>query len=96
MPESRFQSRLIKELKMRFPGSIVLKTDPGYIQGIPDLIIFWRNKWAALECKKEASAKKQPNQSYYVGQMDAMSFARFICPENKESVLYELQQAFGS
>lgn len=60
MPESRFHSQLIKELKMMFPGSIVLKTDPGYIRGIPDLIIFRRNKRAALECKKEAGAPPLP------------------------------------
>ncbi len=96
MLESNFQANLIEELKQRFPRCIVTKNDPRYIQGIPDLMIFWKDKWAALECKKGASAKKQPNQDYYIEQMNEMSFARFICPENKEDVLYELQQAFGS
>lgn len=96
MLERDFQAMLIKELKIMFPGCIVTKSDPGYIQGIPDLIIFWKNKWAALECKKGTRAKKQPNQTYYVEQMNKMSFARFICPENKEDVLNELQQTFGS
>lgn len=96
MLERDFQAKLIKELKQMFPGCIVTKSDPKYIQGLPDLMIFWKDKWAALECKKGASAKKQPNQNYYVEQMNEMSFARFIYPENKEDVLYELQQAFGS
>ena len=77
-----------------FPGCLVVKNDPGYIQGIPDLLILYNNKWAALECKKSAGAKKQPNQKYYVGLMDKMSFSRFIYPENKEEVLNDLQQTF--
>lgn len=96
MLESVFQANLIKELKQMFPGCIVTKNDADYIQGIPDLTILYNDKWASLECKKSASAKKQPNQEYYVGRMNEMSFSRFICPENKEEVLYELQQTFQS
>lgn len=96
MLESQFQAMLIKELKKRFPGCIVLKSDPGYLQGIPDLLILFRNKWASLECKQRADSKRQPNQEYYVGRMNDMSFSRFICPENKEEVLDDLQQSFES
>lgn len=96
MLESQFQSKLIKELKKLFPGCIVMKSDAGYLQGIPDLLILFNDKWAALECKQHAGAKKQPNQEYYVGKMDEMSFSRFICPENKEEVLHDLQQSFQS
>lgn len=92
--EKDFQAKLIKELKKMFAGCIVTKLDSSYIQGIPDLLILYKNKWATLECKKSASAKKQPNQDYYVELMNKMSFSRFICPENKEEVLYELQQTF--
>ena len=94
--ESKFQKELIDDIKTMFPGAIVLKNDPNYIQGIPDLLILYNDKWASLECKKSASANKQPNQEYYVDQMNRMSFSRFICPENKEEVLYELQQSFQS
>lgn len=96
MLESQFQSKLIKELKKLFPGCIVMKSDSGYLQGIPDLLILFNDKWAALECKQHAGAKKQPNQEYYVGKMDEMSFSRFICPENKEEVLHDLKQSFQS
>lgn len=96
MLERNFQSELIKELKALFKGCIVTKLDSGHIQGIPDLLILYKDKWATLECKKSARAKRQPNQEYYVGQMDEMSFSRFICPENKEETLHELQQAFKS
>lgn len=93
MLESKFQSDLKKDLEKLFPGCIVLKNDANNIQGIPDLLILYNDRWAGLECKKSANAKKRPNQSYYVDKMNQMSFARFICPENKEDVLYELQQA---
>lgn len=86
MLENKFQANLIKELKERFPGCIVMKNDPTYIQGIPDLLVLHKDKWASLECKKSAGAKKQPNQEYYVDRMNQMSFSRFICPENKEEV----------
>ena len=91
--ERDFQANLIRELKSLFSGCMVMKLDSGYIQGIPDLLVLYNNKWATLECKKFASAKKQPNQEYYVDLMDQMSFAAFIYPENKEEILYELQQA---
>ncbi len=86
---------MIKDLKNLFPGCIVLKNDPNYIQGIPDLTIFYMNKWATLEVKRDENARHQPNQDYYVGKMDDMSFSRFIYPENKEEVLDELQFTFG-
>ena len=96
MLERDFQKKWIDEIKLRFPGCIVMKNDSSYIQGIPDLLILYKDKWASLECKKSARAKKQPNQVYYVGLMDEMSFSRFVCPENKEDILDELQQAFES
>lgn len=96
MLESEFQKKLIQEIKIMFKDCIVTKLDSGHIQGIPDLLILYKDKWATLECKKNISAKKQPNQEYYVGQMDEMSFSRFICPENKEEVLHDLQQAFST
>lgn len=94
--ERDFQHDLIKEVKDKFSGCIVIKTDPEYLQGFPDLLILYKSKWASLECKKFANAKRQPNQEYYVGHLNNMSFSRFICPENKEEVLHELQQSFES
>lgn len=91
--ESGFQDRLINKLENLFPGCMVFKMDQ--IQGIPDLLVLYKDKWASLECKRSASAKRQPNQEYYVGKMNEMSFSRFVSPENKEEVLYELQQVFS-
>ena len=90
--ESGFQDKLRNELQEMFPGCMIFKMDQH--QGIPDLLILHEDKWASLECKRSSKATKQPNQEYYVGRMNEMSFSRFICPENKEEVLSELQQAF--
>lgn len=96
MLESKFQSDLKKELKRMFPGCIITKMDSGDIQGIPDLLILYNDKWATLECKKSVEASKRPNQEYYVNKMNDMSFSRFIYPGNKEEVLDELQRTFKS
>ena len=90
--ESGFQDKLRDEIKELFPGCMVFKMDQ--IQGIPDLLVLHNNKWASLENKKSANAKHQPNQDYYVDKMDAMSFSRFVYPENKDEVLEELKQHF--
>lgn len=92
--ESEFQSNLKKELKSMFPGCIVTKLDSGDIQGIPDLLILYEDKWATLENKRTAKAARQPNQEYYVNKMNDMSFSRFIYPENKDEVLEELRHIF--
>ena len=96
MKENKFQADLKKELKSRFPGCIVTKLDSADIQGIPDLLVLYKDKWAALEVKKSATAPHRPNQDYYVEKMDNMSFSKFIYQENKEEVLDELHQAFES
>lgn len=96
MKENKFQSSLIKDIKDRLPGCIVLKNDANYIQGIPDLSIFYKEKWAMLECKKSSKENHQPNQDIYVERANEMSFARFVYPENKQEVLDELQQALQS
>lgn len=93
--ERDFQAKLIKELKTIFPGCIVMKNDSSYIQGIPDLLILFKDKWATLENKKAKNANKQPNQEYYVDLMDKMSFSRFIYPENKDEVINELGKFFN-
>lgn len=77
-----------------FPGCIVLKTDTQHIQGLPDLLILWREYWAALEVKLFESANRQANQNYYIERLDNMSFAAYIYPENEKKVLNALQQAF--
>ena len=95
--ESEFKSKLYKEIRDRFPGSEVLPNDANYLQGVPDATVYFPNgRYVLLEGKRASTSHKQPNQEYYVGRMNEMSFSRFICPENKEEVLHDLQQAFRS
>lgn len=96
MLESRFKTNLIKEIEDLFPGCIVMHFDANEIQGIPDILILYRDRWAALEGKRSRNAPHQPNQDYYVDIMNNMSYASFIYPENKEEVLDELQRALRS
>lgn len=91
--ENQFQRSLVKEIRNHYNNEcIVTKLDSGYIQGIPDLLILHKDKWATLECKKSRNAHRQPNQQYYVDKMNKMSFSKFIYPENKEEVLNELYE----
>lgn len=92
--ESSFQKDLMDKIREMFPGCMILKNDSGYIQGIPDWTILYKGKWAVLECKREKSAKKQPNQPYYVELLDGMSFSRFVYPENEDEVLDALYLHF--
>ncbi|MBP5598441.1 MAG: hypothetical protein J6Y02_23945 [Pseudobutyrivibrio sp.] len=94
MAESKFQRSLIKEIKDRFPGCVVMKNDSGYIQGIPDLTVLYKDHWATLEVKDKKTAPHRPNQDYYVDQMNKMSFSAFIFPENKEEILNDMERSF--
>lgn len=95
-PEGKFKKELKDDLRNLFPGCLITQLDPNDIQGIPDLLILWNDRWATLECKKSKNARHQPNQDYYVDKMNDMSYSSFIFPENKEVVLNELQQALGA
>ena len=90
--ESGFQDGLIDDLYVLFPGCMIFKMDQ--LQGIPDLLVLYRDKWATLECKRGTQSAHQPNQDYYVDLMNEMSFSRFIDKTNKEEVLRELQETF--
>jgi len=97
--ESDFQKKLKDEIKRRFPGCYVLKNDPSCVQGIPDLLILYTDRWAMLEVKKDEKAykkslKDKPNQAIHVNRLNVMSFASFIFPENKEEVLDAMARSF--
>ena len=52
MKESKFQKEVIDEIQELLPDAIIMKNDPNYIQGIPDLTILSGDKWATLESPK--------------------------------------------
>ena len=93
--ESKFQKELIDELKSRFEGCIVFKMDPTYIQGIPDLLVLFEDKWAMLEAKRTASSSHRPNQDYYIDKLCKMGYAEFVDPSNKDEILNELEHYFN-
>jgi hypothetical protein len=91
--ENVYQAQFMKRLRKRFPGCFVLKNDPCYQQGVPDWIVLIGPLWAALEVKANESSRRQPNQGYFVEQLNNMSFAAFVYPENENEVLDALQSA---
>nr|DAO74942.1 MAG TPA: This model contains proteins with the VRR-NUC domain [Caudoviricetes sp.] len=93
--ENKYQSELIKKLSTLFPQSMILKNDPNYIQGVPDLLVLCDERWAMLEVKASSKASHRPNQEYYIAKLNHMGFARFVYPENEEEVLRDLNQHFS-
>lgn len=96
MNEARYQSNLVRKIQNLLPGCMVLRNDAQRVQGIPDLLILHKDKWAMLEVKDSVDAPMQPNQEYYIDRLGEMSFASFIYPDIEEDVLGDLQQSFRS
>lgn len=94
MLESSYQAQLIEELPRWF-HCFVLKNDPGFRQGIPDLtVLFAGGGWAILEVKVDEKAPYRPNQEYYLEVFGSMCFSATIHPHNEEDIFRELEQAF--
>jgi hypothetical protein len=96
MPERNYQPKVIKRLREEFDGCLILKNDSSYMQGVPDLIILYRDRWAMLEVKVSEGAAFQPNQAFYVSELNHMSFAAFIYPENEDEVFIDLHRVFDA
>jgi hypothetical protein len=95
MREAQYQAKLIKKLETLFPGCLIIRIDSRQIQGLPDILILFNDKWAVLEIKMAEGSAIQPNQEYYVNLLNDMSYASFVNPKNEEEVLSDLQHTFG-
>lgn len=95
--ERDYQPVFIKKVRALFPGCVILKNNPNYMQGVPDLIVLWNDRWAMFEVKRSrplTSADFEPNQEWYIEELDKMSFCACVYPENEQEVLSALQRAF--
>lgn len=96
MLEREYQKKLIKKLNDTFDGCLILKNDASYLQGIPDLSVLYKNKFALLEVKKSSNENIQPNQQYYIDIAKSNgAFASFIYPENEEEIIDGLKKYFS-
>lgn len=91
MLEREYQTQVVRSILTAFPGAVVLKNDPTYLQGIPDWTVLYADRWAALEIKQSGRSRKQPNQDYYIDKLNFMSYAAFMYPENEGEVFDALQ-----
>lgn len=90
MLERQFQARLIKKIKKLLPEAIVYNNNGNYIQGFPDITVYYKNRYAVLECKRSEHDPHQPNQDYYISKIGQMAFASFISPETETAVLDQM------
>jgi hypothetical protein len=95
MKEASYSMSLKRELRAEFPGIVIVKNDPELQQGFPDLMLLYKNRWAALEVKADYLAPHQPNQDYWIEHLDSMSMAAFIFPENHDAIMEELRKHFN-
>ena len=91
--ENDYQQALKKRIKQLIPGCTIFKNDPTDMQGVPDLVVLYKDRHAFLEVKASAKAKHQPNQDWYIQEFGKHVFSSFIYPENESEVLDGLQRA---
>lgn len=86
--ESSYQNYLVQHLENLYPDALVMKNDPNYRQGIPDIIVLIGSTYGIFEVKRSSNEHHQPNQDWYVNHIcDCGGFASFIYPENETQVL---------
>lgn len=94
--ESEFENYLIAKLLKLYPGAVILKNDPSFLQGIPDRLMLFEDRWIMFEVKNSDKAKIQPNQEYYIDLFNKMSFASIVYPENERRFLDGIQRSLQS
>ena len=83
MTETKFTSKLVKELRMRLPGAMIFKHADGYSAGIPDISISWQDKTNWYEAKLIVNKKIfEPLQLAILKKL----FGRYIIWDSKKRV----------
>lgn len=101
MLESEYQRQLIPRIINEFGGPDECRVQindpnmPGQ-QGIPDLTVYIKDRWALLEVKASEKSKLRPNQAWWVQKWSEITFCSFIYPENESEVLNALRKALDS
>jgi hypothetical protein len=94
-PETTFRNNFVGWLFSEFPD-VEIKPNTGCgIQGYPDVTVRLNGRNAYLEFKQTCSAKLQPNQQWYITELNKNEFARFVYPENAEVVMEGLSEYFN-
>lgn len=100
MQERDYQTGLIKKIRRDLSGCLILKNNSAYLQGVPDLTIFYGPRWGMLEVKpkkpRPGTDDFEPNQEWYIEEIDKMSFCRCIYPSNEREVLRGLYKTLRS
>lgn len=95
MIEGTYRSKLIKKLKVHFPGLIVLHNNPNQIKGIPDLTLLYHNRYAMLETKMAPNSSKRPNQDTWISYFERQgAFSAFVNASNEKEIINELRRYF--
>ena len=94
--ETVFSREFRQAISKVYPETIWIRTSPNQIQGIPDWIMLYQNRYFVFEFKKYEGAPSRPNQPYYVALLNDWSYARFVYPENREEVLDEVFKILSS
>jgi hypothetical protein len=95
MLEGTYRTNLVKRLKKEFPGIIILHGNANQLQGISDLVLLYKSRYAMLETKMASNSSKRPNQEYYINYFKNQgAYAAFVCKSNEEEIINELGRYF--
>lgn len=93
--EIPFERKFCKKLRDLHPDVYVMKNDASLVQGFPDRVIYFHDKYAILEFKRSANASRRPNQDWYINNFAQYTYSSYVYPENAEQVFNDLCLFFG-
>jgi len=88
--ESQLQTKIIKYLKGKKCYVIKHSAIAGVPSGCPDVSFYTHGFFGFIEVKAAKSSRFQPLQKETIAQLDEMSWAKAVCPENWDEVRAEL------